>query len=110
MTKLFAFTIPLLSIPLLAFSAAPQYDFILQNHRFEPSEVTIPAGQRVKLHIKNMDPTAEEFESFDLHREKIVPANGEITVSVGPLKPGKYEFFGEFHAETAQGVLLVINE
>jgi hypothetical protein len=28
-------------------------------------------------------------------------------VFVGPLKPGRYPFFGEFHEQTAQGALVV---
>lgn len=27
-------------------------------------------------------------------------------IFVGPLKPGRYPFFGEFHEKTAQGVLI----
>lgn len=77
----------------------------IKDHKFEPAEITIPANQKVKLIIENYDPTAEEFESYDLNREKIVTGNGKITVFVGPLKPGEYKYFGEFHPETAQGLI-----
>jgi hypothetical protein len=66
----------------------------------------VPAGQKIKLVVENQDPTPEEFESYTLNREKVVPGNGQITVLVGPLKPGKYEFFGEFNQDTAQGTLV----
>ena len=49
----------------------------------------------------------EEFESLDLHREKIVPANGRIKVNIGPLDRGEYKFFGDFHNDKAQGIILV---
>lgn len=83
-----------------------EYTLTLRDHRFVPAQLTIPAGTKVKLLIVNEDATPEEFESHDLNREKIVTGNGRITVYVGPLKPGRYTFFGEFHMDTAQGVLI----
>ena len=79
---------------------------VIRDHKFEPAEVTVPAGKKVKLVIENQDATAEEFESYELNREKVVPANGRITVFVGPLKPGRYPFFGDFHKDSAKGVLI----
>lgn len=72
-----------------------------------PSELQIPAGQKVRLVVDNQDPTPEEFESYSLNREKIIPGNAKATIFIGPLKPGTYEFFGEFHQETAQGKIIV---
>ena len=72
-----------------------------------PSELQIPAGQKVKLVVDNQDSTPEEFESHSLNREKIIPGNSKATIFIGPLKPGTYEFFGEFHQETAQGKIIV---
>lgn len=90
-----------------AFAAEPQqYTLTLRNHRFVPAQLTIPANTKVKLLIVNEDSTPEEFESHELNREKIVTGKGKITVYVGPLKPGRYPFFGEFHMDTAQGVLI----
>lgn len=84
----------------------PEFTLTLESHRFVPDELTVPAGQKFRLVVENRDATAEEFESYDLHREKIVPGNGRITVYVGPLKPGRYEFFGEFNPATARGFLV----
>lgn len=88
-------------------AAEPEIRLVLKDHRFAPAEVTVPAGQKIRLVIENRDPTPEEFESYSLNREKIVPAGGKIVVYVGPLKPGRYEFFGEFNASTARGWLVV---
>jgi len=79
---------------------------VLRDHKFEPAEITVPADKKVKLLIENQDATAEEFESYELNREKVVPAKGTISIFVGPLKPGRYPFFGDFHKDTAQGVLI----
>jgi hypothetical protein len=79
---------------------------VIREHKFVPAEITVPARKKLKLVIENQDPTAEEFESHELNREKVVPPKGKITVFVGPLEPGRYPFFGEFHKETAKGVLI----
>jgi len=67
----------------------------------------VPAGQKLRLVIENKDSTPEEFESYELNREKIVAPGSKITVFVGPLKPGRYEFFGDFNPKTARGWLVV---
>ena len=91
----------------VAFAADPvQFTLVIKNHRFVPAELKVPAGQKIKLVVDNQDPTPEEFESYSLNREKIVAGKSKIIVTVGPLKPGKYEFFGEFNMDTAQGVLI----
>ena len=89
-----------------AVAEVKEYTLTLRNHKFVPATLTIPANTKVKLLIVNEDATPEEFESHELNREKIVTGKGRISVFVGPLKPGKYPFFGEFHMDTAQGVLI----
>lgn len=82
----------------------------IKNHYFEPSQVFAPAGKKIKLIISNEDSTIEEFESHDLKREKIIPAHSSVNIVLAPLNPGEYNFFGEFHEDTAQGKLLVVTE
>ena len=89
-----------------AFAADPEVALVIKNHRFEPSELKVPAGQRIKLVIHNQDSTPEEFESHSLNREKIVPAGAKASIFVGPLKPGRYPFYGEYNEKTAQGVIV----
>ena len=78
----------------------------IKDHRFDPATLEVPAGKKVKLVVRNQDPTAEEFESYSLNREKIISGNSEGVVYIGPLDPGTYDFFGEFHEDTAQGKLV----
>lgn len=79
----------------------------LLNHKFEPDIIRIDNQQKIRLTIFNKDNTIEEFDSADLKREKIIPAGGHIHIMLAPLKPGRYEFMGEFHHETAKGVIIV---
>ncbi len=84
----------------------PSYTLNIRQHRFEPTELEIPAGRKIALVVKNLDATPEEFESIELHREKVVAGGSEITVYIGPLKPGRYEFFGDFNPDTARGHII----
>jgi plastocyanin len=93
--------------PMLVWAAAPEtYTLVIRNHKFEPALLDIPAGRKVKIVVDNQDPTAEEFESTELNREKVVGGGRQIVVFLGPLEPGSYKYFGEFHRQTAQGTIL----
>jgi len=87
--------------------AAEEARLVIHNHQFMPAELEVPAGVKIKLMIENRDSAPEEFESYDLSREKMVPAGTTVPIFIGPLKPGHYKFFGEFHQDTAQGVIVV---
>src|SRR5215472_16816672 len=88
------------------FADDPSVAITLKDNRFVPSEVQVPAGVKVKLVVRNDNPVASEFESLELHREKVVTPGSQITVFVGPLDPGSYEFFDDFHPQT-RGHLVV---
>ena len=87
-------------------AADTEVPLVIKNHRFEPVELKVAAGQRIKLVVHNLDSTPEEFESHSLNREKVIPGGGKATIFIGPLKPGRYDFFGEYHEATAKGVVL----
>ncbi len=82
-------------------------DLYIKDHKFTPEVLELPAGKKIKIIVHNQDDTMEEFESFDLKREKIVHGNSQIRVILAPLKAGEYKFFGEFHPETAKGKLII---
>lgn len=84
----------------------PEYTLVVKNHVYQPSELKVPANTKFKIIIHNEDATPEEFESTDFNREKIVFPNSSITVYVGPLRAGTYGFFGDFHQDTAKGLLI----
>jgi Cupredoxin-like domain len=89
-----------------ALAADPQVMISIKDHQFVPSDVPTPASVKVELIIKNEQKVNAEFESSVLHREKIVQAGGQISVFVGPLDPGTYEFFDDFNRAT-RGRLVV---
>jgi len=93
-------------LPVLSFAREQETcTIVIKEHKFEPARLTIPAGKKVKVVIDNQDPTVEEFESYELNREKVVGGGKQIIIYLGPLKPGSYKYFGDFHKETAQGII-----
>lgn len=78
----------------------------IKGKAFEPNELTVPAGHKITLTVKNLNTTPAEFESTDLNREKVVTGGNDVTVFIGPLRPGRYEFFDDFSADTPHGHII----
>ena len=87
-------------------TAAPEFKIEIKNHLFFPEELTVPANTKIKLRIFNLDSTNEEFESYELNREKVIMGKSQTVIFIGPLKPGEYVYFGEFNPKTAQGKII----
>jgi plastocyanin len=85
----------------------PTFNLTAKDGKFAPELLEMPAGQKIQLIVKNEGPGAEEFESTDLNREKVVPPGKTITLFLGPLKEGSYVYFGDFHPDTAHGKIVV---
>jgi hypothetical protein len=78
----------------------------IRDHVFSPVEVKVPANKRVELTVVNEDTTPEEFDSKALKVEKVIAGKSKGVVRIGPLKPGRYPFIGEYHESTAKGVVV----
>ena len=87
-------------------AATPEIELRISDHLFFPATIEVPAGTKVKLLIDNQDDTPEEFESYEMNREKVIPGKTKTVIFIGPLKPGEYPFFGEFYPKTAQGKVI----
>ena len=89
-----------------ALARADDLTLTIKDHKFTPTEIKVPANKRVQLTVINDDATPEEFDSHDLKVEKVVPGKSKGIVRIGPLKPGRYNFIGEYHESTANGVVI----
>jgi hypothetical protein len=100
--------IGLLGLLVLGASAAHAADYMLtiKNHQFSPTEIKVPANQRVTITVINEDATPEEFDSSALKVEKVVAGKSKGVVRIGPLKAGRYPFIGEYNEATAKGVVV----
>lgn len=108
--RMFTFTLLSCLLTAVPLSAAElrQFELKLQRHLFTPSTLYIPAGEKVKIRLVNLDDSPEEFESFKLNREKVVLGQSEASIFIGPLKPGDYPFSGEYNPDTARGVIIAL--
>jgi hypothetical protein len=86
------------AFPGIALAADPLV-LTIHDSQFEPKQLAIPSGVKLKLVIRNQDRLPAEFESTDLSREIIVPGHGEAVIYIGPLDPGSYQFFNDFNRE-----------
>ncbi len=94
-------------LPVTALAKTPVFKIEIRDHLFHPAETAIPANTKVKLVVYNRDKTPEEFESYELNREKVIMGGRKANIFIGPLPPGIYPYFGEFNPRTAQGRIVV---
>lgn len=87
-------------------ASPPVIEIRIRDHLFYPAEVLVPAHTKVKLLVINEDTTPEEFESYELNREKVILGHSRAYIFIGPLDPGEYPFFGEFNMSTALGKII----
>ena len=78
----------------------------LKNHKFSPSTIKVKANKPSMILLYNDDDGADEFDSSSLKIERVVPGHNKANIRIRALAPGKYPFMGEFHAATAQGVVI----
>ncbi len=84
----------------------PAYKLSIQNGRFIPETIEVPAGIKFKIMLTNLGPGPEEFESIELKKEKVLGEGVTRPIIFAPLRPGTYKFFGEFHPDTAKGQII----
>ena len=89
-----------------AFADKPEFEIAIRQHLFEPSVIVVPANTKIKLWVSNEDKPPEEFESYELNREKVVLGGQRSLIFIGPLPAGEYPFFGEFNPKSAQGKII----
>ena len=72
----------------------------------EPVRLTVPANTPVKIQVSNAGDAAVEFESFELHRERVVQPGQTITVLIPRLAPGTYQFIDDFSHGATTGEIV----
>ena len=93
-------------IPVGAMAQDNTASITLKDHRFAPAEIHVKANTPTTVTLTNDDDQAEEFDSTSLKIEKIVSGHSTGTMRWRPLRQGRYPFIGEFHSETARGVVI----
>jgi hypothetical protein len=85
----------------------PSFSLRLTDHHFAPAELTTPENTRVRVMVKHLDRTPAESESGDFKAEKVFPAGREVSLTIGPLKPGAYKFHDEYQEAESKSRIIV---
>jgi plastocyanin len=83
----------------------PTFKLEMNDGKLNPARIEVPAGQRIKIEVRNVGKGAAEFESVELRKEKVLAPGADSFVVIAPLSPGEYKFFDDFHQQ-AQGVIV----
>ena len=84
----------------------PTFQIVFKGGVIAPLRLEVPAKTRFRLEIKNEDDTPAEFESVELHKEKVLAPHSETVMVIRTLDPGEYDFFDDFHPGAASAVLV----
>lgn len=101
-----------LALLLLSATGAPSYadDAVarvhFENQRFAPQVLNVAAGQPLTIQVENASDETIEFESFKLHREKVVAPGATIIVRLPALSAGTYDFYDDFHQDVPEGAIV----
>jgi hypothetical protein len=101
-----------ISLALLVFVAAAVHaqdvgvDLRFENHRFQPQTLTVPSGRPLIINVINASRETIEFESFKLNREKVVEPGETVKVHLPGLRPGRYDFYDDFHQDVPEGTIV----
>jgi hypothetical protein len=90
-----------------AASSDPKYSIEFHDGSVAPLRIEVPANQRFKVELRNTGSTPAEFESHELHIEKVVVPKTTSAVVIRALSPGQYKFFDDFHSKAPKGVFVV---
>lgn len=80
----------------------PTFEVIAKEGRLLPARLEVPAGQRIKLVIRNQGKGPIEFENLNMRVEKVLAPGASSFVVLPKLKPGEHEFIDEFHMDTGR--------
>ena len=90
-----------------AAEAMPVFSIKALGGILEPAMIEVPADTRFKIEIENEGIDPVEFESTELHLEKVLAGGAKSYVVINGLKPGTYTFFDDFHPDTGKVRIVV---
>jgi len=84
----------------------PTFQIVFKGGAIAPLRLEVPAKTRFRLQIRNEDDAPAEFESVELHKEKVLAPHSETVMVIRTLDAGEYSFFDDFHPNAAPAVLV----
>lgn len=84
-----------------------RFKVVFADGTISPQRLEVPAGKPFELEVSNTGTSPAEFESKELHKEKVIAPKATTVVSFKKLTPGEYGFFDENQPNAAPGTLVV---
>ena len=89
-----------------AVAPAPSLQISFDGHQFTPRTLAVPAHRPLVIKVVNASRETIEFESFKLNREVALTPGEAVEVHLPALRPGRYDFYDDFHDSVPTGYLL----
>lgn len=84
----------------------PVFAIEMKDGAITPPRLEVPANRTFKIELRNSGATPAEFESLELHREKVLAPQSSSFIVIKSLAPGEYKFFDDFHPNAPQALLV----
>jgi hypothetical protein len=84
----------------------PVFQIEFRDGNVSPLRIEVPANRRFKIELRNSGATPAEFESNELHKEKVLAPDSTSVLVFRTLDPGEYPFFDDFHPDAPKAVLV----
>lgn len=102
-----AFAMTLALAPAALHAEEPVFKIEMNDGKLTPLRLEVPAGTAFKLQVTNTGSTPAEFESKELHKEKVIAPKATTVISIKKLSPGAYDFFDENQPKAQPGTIVV---
>jgi hypothetical protein len=93
------------SVPVSA-EEMPSFSIEFKDGVIAPMRLEVPAGKPFKIELHNTGASAAEFESVEMHREKVIAPDSSTFFVVRRLDAGEYKFFDDFSPEAPQALIV----
>ena len=84
----------------------PVFSIEFKDGVITPLRLEVPARRAFKIELHNTGNSPAEFESLELHREKVLAPHSSSFIVFRSLDPGEYKFFDDLHPDAPQAVLV----
>lgn len=79
----------------------------IKDGTITPGRIEVPADTPFRLEIYNAGARVAEFESNELHREKVMTPKSRTSLVFRKLSAGEYVFFDDFDPDGGKMLLVV---
>jgi hypothetical protein len=84
----------------------PSFRIEFKDGTIAPMRLDVPAGTPFKIELHNTGKSAAEFESVEMHREKVISPESSTFLVIRRLDAGEYKFFDDFNPDAPPALIV----